>query len=267
MKTNFKNFAFILLFSIFLFSCQTEESIGDELPLNAVEKLKDEKIISPNEVSSRTTNICDFKITTANNSNLVSIGETKTFTVSDNVPLSTTLSWSVLSGENIDIIGSTNSRSFTVHFNSGFTIGAIRLETNYSGGCNLEFSVYLESPYVPNCNNVITPPFPYPIYSTFGSPVPSNYEKDNLGSNYICTTTINNELSVPYERCASYNWQISPGGNQGKVFPSGNSAIVTVSQPGTYTVTLTTTNVAGSRVEKFILYAEDCDGGIGSGGF
>lgn len=219
-----------------------------------------------NILSSRTSDICDFEIITANKSNIVSIGETKTFTVSDNVPLSTTLNWSIISGTNIEIIGSTNSRTFTVRFNSGFTIGAIRLETNYSGNCNLEFSVYLTGTYI-DCNKINTPPVPSPIYSDFGSPVPLNYIQDNLGDNYICTTTINNTLSVPYEPCTSYSWSISPAGTQGKIFPSLNTAIVTVSQPGTYTVTLTTTNNVGTRIEIFKLYAEDCNTNGGGFGF
>lgn len=252
MKTNFKNFAFILLFSIFLFSCQTEEPFGNELPQNAVEKLKDE-----NTLVSKSGN-CSY-IDVDNESKLYR-GEYRTYTVVEN---HSSYQWYIQSGNNVQIIGASNQKSVTLYFTQAFTQAEIKV---VFGDCDERFTL-TDARLDCDCSVYPTPPLAYPIYSQFGSPVPSGYSEGNLGSNYICTTTINNELSVPYERCASYNWQISPGGNQGKVFPSGNSAIVTVSQPGTYTVTLTTTNVAGSRVEKFILYAEDCDGGIGSGGF
>lgn len=252
MKTNFKNFAFIFLFSIFIFSCQTEESIGDELPQKALEKLKKESTLASKSGS------CSY-IDVDNESKLYR-GEYRIYTVVENY---SSYQWSIDSGSNVQIIGASNQKSVTLYFSQGFNQAVIKV---LFGNCDERLTL-TDSRFDCDCNVYPTPPLAYPIYSQFGSPVPSGYLEGNLGSNYICTTTINNELSVPYEKCASYDWQISPGGNQGKVFPSGNSAIVTVSQPGTYTVTLTTTNVVGSRVEKFILYAENCNTGGGGIGF
>ncbi|MDX8552216.1 hypothetical protein MK851_01070 [Tenacibaculum sp. 1B UA] len=252
MKTNFKNFAFIVLSSIFIFSCQTEDSIDDMSPKIEIEKSKDES-----NLASRSGG-CSY-IGVDKESELYR-GEYRTYTVAENY---SSYQWSIDSGSNVQIIGASNQKSVTLYFSQGFNQAVIKV---LFGNCDERLTL-TDSRFDCDCNVYPTPPLSYPVYSTFGTPVPNNYEKDRLGSNYICTTTIANELSVPIERCASYNWSIEPAGNLGKIFPSHNSAIVAVTQPGRYIVTLTTTNVVGSRVEKFILYAEDCDGGIGPGGF
>ncbi|RKF05038.1 hypothetical protein C8N26_0437 [Tenacibaculum lutimaris] len=244
MKTNFKNFAFIVLSSIFLFSCQTEDSIDDMSPKIKTEKSKDES----NLVSR--SGVCSY--IEVDNESKDYIGQYRTYTVVEN---HSTYQWSIENGNSVQIVGASNQKSVTLYFSTGFSQAEIRV---VFGDCDERFTL-TDTRCNVDCVNYPTRPLAYPVYSTFGSPVPNNYEKDRLGSNYICTTTINNELSVPFERCASYNWSITPAGNLGKVFPSHNSAIVAVTQPGTYTVTLTTTNVVGSRVEKFILYAEDCN--------
>ena len=94
--------------------------------------------------SNALSGICSYFITSDNESNLVEIGETKTFSISDEVPDTTDLKWSIIEGTNIEIVGSTTSRSFTVKINDGFTKGKIRIETNYQSDCVKEFSVELK---------------------------------------------------------------------------------------------------------------------------
>ncbi|WP_299834252.1 hypothetical protein [uncultured Tenacibaculum sp.] len=264
MKSVFKVLSIFMLIAV-LNSCQNEEEqlIPNESSSDVVNTLTKED----SELSARSSNICNFDIITANRSNIVRIGEVKTFTVSNNVPNNVSFKWSVIDGAGIQILGSTTSRTFTIKINSGFRVGAIRLETNYSGNCNLEFSIYLNGSFN-SCSSVITPPTPSPIYSNFRPPVPDGYFKDNLGSNYICVGTIANELSVPYEPCTTYNWSISPAGNDTAIiYPSRNNATVIVKKAGIYKVNLTTSNRNGTRYEQFILRAENCDTTPGGGGF
>lgn len=260
MKTIFKVLSiFILVATIYACQNEGEELISNDASLKTTNKVDD-------TTANRVADICDFNIVTANNSYIVGIGETKTFTVSNNVPSSTQFNWSVLNGNGIQIIGSTTSRSFTVRFNTGFTGGAIRLETNYSGNCNKEFSVYLRGRN--NCSNIVTPPAPAPILSDFLQPYPQGYVPNNLGFNYICTTTVANILFVNAEPCVTYTWSISPGGFDARIQPSftGNEALVTINRAGRYVVTLTARNSIGTRTEQYILYAENCNTG-GGGGF
>ncbi|WP_299676175.1 hypothetical protein [uncultured Tenacibaculum sp.] len=249
------------LLSIFILvttinACQNE---GEELITN-------ETTSTSKQVESGIFNrdICDFNIVTANDSYAVNIGETKTFTVSNNVPTSTRFKWSVIRGAGIQVIGSSTSRSFTVKFNLGFNGGSIRLETNYSGNCNKEFDVSLVS-----CSKITTPPSQTPILSDFLQPYPQGYVPNNLGNNYICTKTVANILYVPLERCVNYSWSISPGGFDANIQPSfnGSEALVNINKPGTYVVTLRRSNSAGSNIEKYTLYAQDCNTGGGGGGF
>ena len=253
MKKTIKSLS-IIFFILIAISCnQNNENI---IP-------QKEKLIDTNSKKqiiefSRTTNDCG-SVLIDNPFSPIQIGQTRTWTVND---FSSFYQWSVLSGSGIQIIGDSNLKSFRLKFSQGFTTGVIRVLFN---NCEVSITI-VRGGYNIICSTITTTPTPSPVYSDFGSPVPSNYIKDNLGQNYICTKTINNTLSVPYEPCTNYSWSISPAGTQGKIFPSLNNAIVTVSQVGTYTVTLTTTNSVGTRIEQFKLYAQDCNtvgGGLG----
>ncbi|WP_281990567.1 hypothetical protein [Aquimarina aggregata] len=148
-------------------------------------------------------------------------------------------------------------------FLPSFTCATINLSLN--NGCRSDIMVRAD-PADCNCNN--QPPTPAAINSQFGSPVPSEYIQGNLGQNYICTNTINNTLSVPFDECSEYSWSISPSGNNtGFIFPSAHTATVSVKKPGRYTVLLTTTNGNGQRFEQFELIAESCNSIGGGFGF
>ncbi|WP_394747588.1 hypothetical protein [Spongiimicrobium salis] len=195
------------------------------------------------------------------------IGETRTYTVNTSSPKQ----WSVVSG-NFQILGSSTQNSVTVQFNSGFTGGILRVFINNPGGqtdCTIDLDIFAQGggPIIVDCSNP-GPPTPSPIFSDFAPPVPAGYVMNNLGGNEICTTTIANILSVPFDPCDTYTWSISPSG-PGIAFiaPSGNEAVVGISQPGRYRVILVTSNNSGSRTELFLLNASNCDGPGGGGGF
>ncbi len=253
MNSIFK-FLGVLLCSLLLVSCETNE---EELLQNGSEQVVD---LKSKQIIVARQNDCTISINNANP--IATAGETRTFTVSHTISGNPSIQWSILNGAYTQILGSTTSSTFTVRFNAGFEEATIRVVVDgNSNDCDLRMTV--TSIGGDPCPN---PPTPAPIYSEFGTPVPAGYIQGNLGSNQICTTTINNMLSVPFDSCDSYSWSISPGGNQGGVFPSGNSAVVIINTPGTYRVTLVTSNDKGSRTELFLLYAQNCNG-LGGGGF
>ncbi len=259
MNEIFKYCSIIFLFLVVV-SCETEEDTSmDEN--SEISIIKNEKGIVLTKGSG-----CPISF---DNPNPVSfIGETRTFTVSSTISPNAIIQWSIESGVGMQIIGSSTNNSVTVQFNQGFRGGTVNVFVNNSGGlidCDQDLIIYTVGggEICPS-----GPPTPQPIYSEFMTPVPPEYVTGNLGSNYICTTTINNELSVPFETCVNYSWSITPitpsGENIAFIYPTLNKAIVGVKKTGRYRVILVTSNSNGQRIEQFILIAENCNGiGIG----
>jgi len=155
-----------------------------------------------------------------------------------------------------------------LYFGSTFTCGTFTAFFSNNSGfqCRLSISISTAD-NINNCDCKNEPPSPETINSQFATPVPNEYIPGNLGQNYICTGTVNNTLSVPFEACTDYSWSISPSGNNaGFIYPSVNEATVGVKQPGRYNVILTTSNENGKRTEQFILFAENCNN-LDGGGF
>ncbi len=123
MKTNFKNFAFIFLFSIFLFSCQSDND-------NIVEEIKEEYEFLDYDGDLLSSAILDDK-----GDEPIEIGQVRTYTVEEDFP---EYRWSIESGEHIEVIGETNEKSFTVKFNEGFTEAKINV---LFGHFNVTFGV------------------------------------------------------------------------------------------------------------------------------
>ncbi len=231
------------ILSLLIISCESENITESTQQIEEVEKS-----------SSKSSTTIPCTIASIDNV-VVEVGNEKSFEVTHSGGTSTPITWSIVSGA-MQIIGANNQNVVKVRFLSGFNQGTLRVVVN---GCDLRYTMKIGDipPPDPTCKLK-----PLPIYSDFGAPVPDGYITGNLGSNVICTTTINNELSVPYNPCASYKWTISNGGG---IFPSVNTAIVTVSQPGTYRVVLETTTTTGVTRELFVLYARNCDQGGGFG--
>ncbi|MGQ3677752.1 hypothetical protein [Tenacibaculum discolor] len=122
MKTNFKNFAYIVLFSVFALSCESND-------VNEIEK---EIIDNPHDPQGGL--LCS-KINDEEEEEPIEIGKTKTYTVDADY---STYQWSIVSGENIEVIGATDEKSFTVKFNEGFTEAKINVVFS---NCNLTFGV------------------------------------------------------------------------------------------------------------------------------
>ncbi|MEO0570772.1 MAG: hypothetical protein AAF039_03635 [Bacteroidota bacterium] len=181
-------------------------------------------------------------------------GEERLFTASSSQNFS--IVWSAVS--NAQIIGSNSNETVRIRFinrNIGATFEAVIdggrcIETINIGRFGL------------NCP--AGTPSPGAIYSQFGTPHAPGYVEGNLGSNPICVNTINNQLSVHFDECYSYEWSITPSGpNIAEIFPEdrGNAAFVGVKIPGRYTVRLRTTNISGgSQLDTFILNAVSCNG-------
>ncbi|AXT61110.1 hypothetical protein D1816_12375 [Aquimarina sp. AD10] len=161
--------------------------------------------------------------------------------------------WSVERG-NMTLISGQGTRTATYRLSNNFSGGEVKV--TYGGQCTNLKELFICGN---DCNR---PPKPEFIRSIFGSPVPSEYRPNNLGSNYICTTTINNTLFVPLDECVdSYTWSITPSGHQiAYIEPTSSSrANVIIAKPGRYTVLLVTRNSNGQRNEIFDLIAENCN--------
>lgn len=235
----------ITVFSFLFVSCENE---GADSNLQQIEIEKENVTQQSREIPCTIGTIDNI---------VIKPGVEKLFEVIHSGSVNSEIKWSVNSGL-AQIIGSDNQSIVRVRFLGGFSIGTLRVVVN---GCDLRYTMKLNGGGNDSSNPACKLK-PLSIHSDFGRPVPDGYVTGNLGSNFICTTTINNELSVPFNPCASYKWEISNGGG---IFPSGNSAIVTVRQPGTYRVSLETSTEQGTTRELFILYARNCDLGGGFG--
>ncbi len=247
MKFFLKSLPFFLI-SLMFFSCEKE--ILEDSTVN----------ITKEDTFQKSSSSCSISV---DNEGAISIGSERVFSVTHDQGDNESISWSVFSGLGMQVIGSSNQSDFRVRFLNGFNQGVIRVVV---GDCDLRITVN-KNTGINNggCNRL---PTPAPIYSQFLTPVPSGYIEGNLGGNYLCTGTIANELSVPFDSCATYSWSITPAGSSAGIYPSGNSAIVVANHVGRYRVTLITRTDAGQRTEQFLIYAENCDGGgIGIGGF
>ncbi|WP_282080882.1 hypothetical protein [Aquimarina algiphila] len=142
-----------------------------------------------------------------------------------------------------------------LRFLPGFTCGVINFSTN--DGCNLDIMVRADSAC--NCTNE-APARPDPIiFDSFLGSSPVNGD--------FCTNTTANALRVPNGDCVSdYIWSISPtvfGTDLEKSPISPNTALLKVSQPGEYVVSVKAVGENGlvSGVTSIALTAENCFGG------
>ncbi len=173
-----------------------------------------------------------------------------------NLPGPKRFSWSIVSG-NGNIITQSNLPTIIVIFSSDFEPGqsiVVELEVRSRNGLSA------------TTQHIITCPGGGPVkVNPPGQPGPIIFDSFEQGR--FCTRTRANLLEAGEAECAEYYiWSVSPSGPGITLTPKDRRTLISVSDPGTYVVTVVAVNSAGeSEPRSITLTAENCSDGSGLG--